>query len=476
MDLTYKGTKPIGVTLMGKGRPMKAPVSWESVSLPNRPGAVLIDKKIEPVIVPVRLLIEGADHEDYLRKMEEVADWLDAEKPEPLKFTDNPNRTYFAVPQGDFSPSDELVVYSEMNIEFYCPDPYKYADPKVSPFVDGAAVIYNQGSINAGPIIKAGVLQPISYMDVFTDEAYMRIGKPPQDGQPIVESQRLAFHSKFDNLTGWSALGTTVDGGTVTGTYAVSGGTFIVSNYGTAAGEYHGPALKQAIPGNPLTDFRVDFHFRFPTPRGKHGRIECYLLDDQGNHIGKLAMKNRYNNPNNMVEVRIGGGSTYTFIFLDYGGSRKTEWDDFHGMIRLSRKGNVYDVYIAKIDEQTRKHTFARTANFVDEENLYAGNLSQVQVHSATWGTQEAAPVAATDLTVFEHMPVPSTDPNIIAVPGDEIEIDFPNSAIYINGEERKDLKDIAARFFKMKPGTHALLLEPFASLDATATIREGFK
>lgn len=475
MDMTFKGTKPDFVTLMEKRRPIKTPVAWGTLAVPGRPGVVLTEKIIDPITIPVKILIEGRNRDEYLRNVEKVAEWLDSSKEEALIFSDDPNREYKAVAQGEVLPTDEIVIFSIIDIDFFCPNPYKYAPPETVPFTDGTAVLYNQGSIPVGPIIKANVLQNVSYMDVFTEDRYMRIGKPPNDGQALVDPEPLVFHDPFSNLTGWEYGGLAVDGGEAIGSFTTQDGYFIPNDYGTG-GTYHGPAAKKAVPQAPLTDFKVEYEVKFMNVKGKYGRTELYLLDDLGNHIGKLAIKSRYHNPNNTVEVRIGGGTNYRFLVNYEGGPKGTEWNSFEGVIRLQRKGNVFEAYVAKVNQTTGKHYYAHHVRYEDVENQFPGNLSQVQVHTATWGQQEPLGAQAKDVKVWTFTEVPELDPSIIAVPGDEIEINFPDSAIYINGEDRKKLKDIAATFFKLPPGTHALLLHPLGAFDATATIREGFK
>lgn len=284
------------------------------------------------------------------------------------------------------------------------------------------------------------------------------------------------FHSTMNGTTGWTANGTSVNGGTVTGSFGSIDGEFRVINWGTGPTGYIGPALKQSIPNSPLADFKVEFRFRFPTHLGQRGRTELYLLNDQNVEIGKLAMKMTNRTSGNTVEVRLGGGTTYTFPVLYAGGPNGTEWNNFAGIIRLTKRGNVYESYIAKIAPSTGRHQVPHHSKFVDAEFKYGGTLSQVQVHTGRSGTLPPVDASISDIKVWRLNDVSDVDPRIIARAGDLIEVNFEESAIYINGEERRDLKDIFSTFFSLPRGASQLAIEPADKVQAVAVTREGFK
>lgn len=474
MKLTFKGTQPSYATVMSVMPPIKAPVNWGTFNVPGLAGVILTDKNVEPIVIPVKFLVEGKDREEYERNKEDFADWLDSDKPEPLVFSHNPDRTYYAVTQGATLPDDELVIYCEVTVEFFCPKPYKYGPEKSAPFVNGMANIYNKGTLEVKPTIYAEVTADLAHLDVIREDKFMRIGKPLEEGQTPLAAETLLLNNPLSNMTGWAYGGLSVDGGSALGTFTAENGYIRPVDFGTAT-THHGPAVKQAVPSAPLTDWKVELDLKFLNPIGFGGRAELYLLDDVGQHIGKLALWSQQSDPNMRCEMRIGGGATYKFLLKDQIGTG-IGWNNFEGILRMEKKGNVFKYYIARVDPKTKKHSYAKAGTFTDGELLYIRNLSQVQLHAGIYNLQKPGTIQFRDLKVWRLNTVPKGDPRIIAKVGDIIELNFADSAIFINGEERKDLKDLFATFFKVPRGNSVLALYPHEKVTAIATIREGFK
>lgn len=479
MRLWFKDETRDYVTVLKKRRPIMAPISWGTIAVPGRPGVVLTDKIVEPVTIPVTILVDGNSRSDYLRKAEDLAKWLSSDSEQPLRFDDD-NRTYQAVVQGSFDP-DEIVSYGKVEISFFCADPYKYGPEETANFVDGIAVLDNAGTIPAAPYFRAEVLSDITHVDVFTDTEYMRIGQPADLGTSPVLAKETLLHNTMTNGTGTSTLGVSVDGGSMAGSFGYGttsglGNYFYANSFGTGTA-WHGPGAKQSVPNSPVQDFTVEVLLKLPWSSGKGvARAEVYLLDDQSQSIGKLAVVKNGNQKGVKIEIRIGGGSNHEFIVNHFGDSTAKRWNNFYGILRLTKKGNVYEAYVAQINTSTKKHFNAFSNRFVDEKARFTGTLAQVQPHIGAYGTNPV--ITGTqihDIKVIRHNNVPDTDPRVIATTGDIVEIDFKANAIYLNGEERKDLKDLGSYFYKIKPGDQAILVEPSDKLNASISIKEGW-
>lgn len=480
--VTFKGRMPDYVRVMDVLKPLKAPITWGSVSIQGRAGVILTEKTIDPITIPVIFLIEGADLEEYERNKEDFAAWLECEKVEELIFSNNPNRSYYAVPTGSFVPTDELVIFSTVKVDFFVPVPYKYAPSKSSPFVDGVARIFNKGAFPVKPKVFAMVNRDIHFMDILSAEKYMRIGKPAGLDDTIFEAETLAYHHLMNGLTGWTSSGTMVDGGQVVGGFGVANSSeFVISTWGAATAGYSGPALKQAIIGAALDDWRIESLIRMSTvtSSGKflNGRVEVYMFDALNQSIGKMAMKMTGGTAGNFGEARIGGGANFIYPIAEKGGPKGSEWNNFDGILRMQKRGNVFDMYIAQVNPKSGQHTYPIQARYVDEDFQFTAPLAQVQVHIGKPYNQTTAPsMAIKDIKVWRLNEVPDTDPRVIARDGDVIEIDFVDSAIYVNGEERRELKDIPATFFNVPRGTSELAIVPADAFDAVATIREVYE
>src|SRR5690606_11034139 len=132
-------------------------------------------------------------------------------------------------------------------------------------------------------------------------------------------------------------------------------------------------------------------------------------LDDLGNSIGKLAMVRKWSDKGYRAEIRIGGGSTYTFPLNYHGGPKGTEWENFDGIMRIRREGNVTEMYVANINPSTGAHMNAHSSRYVDHEQKYGGNLSQVQPHIGVYSTYTPVDSSIKDIKVWRINDVPES-------------------------------------------------------------------
>lgn len=458
--------------IIGRGT---LPSEASSIEVRGRDGLYVMGKRRKERPIEVKMSIQSASPgalrilTDYFNEM------IDLDELAPLVFSDEPTMEYMAFIVGEVDWT-EIRGFAIMTVTFLCPDPYKYGPPITTPFANGAVSVTNNGTIPVSPIVEATVLSEITYMDVFTDEAYMRIGQPVPVGGVKFTPKSTILSDNFADTVGWGSAGTAVDGGAVSGTIASTGYSLRATSFGvpTAGVSWHGPAIKTSL-SSTLTDFQVDWRLQFNTDDAqKRGRIEMYLLDDQSNVIAKMAMKRIGGGTRgNMVEIRVGNGVTNYFM-MNYTADNGTAWNDFDGIIRLSRTDNVWDAYVAQIDTKGKHHTRSHRI-YKDSERLHMDSLAQMQLHFGKSATSEASNMYSHDLKVYRLNKEPESIP-VIATIDDIITFDFTKSLVAINGEPRPDLKDMGARFFKLSKGVSTLLIEPSDKLTATLTLREAFK
>lgn len=458
--------------IIGRGT---LPSEVRSVDVRGRDGVYMMGKRRLERNIEITMSIQAANPNalriltDYFNELTD----LDAEA--SLVFSDEPNMEYKAILAGEVSWT-EIRGFAMVTATFMCPDPYKYGPAVTTSFTNGAVSVTNDGTVPVAPIIEAQITADITYMDVFNNDSYMRIGQPVVVGGAKYTPKTTILADTFASTTGWSAAGTTVDGGAVSGAFTSTGFSLYASSFGTAtAGKaWHGPALKRSLT-SALTDFEVEWRIQFNTDDAtKRGRIEMYLLDDQSNAVAKMAMKRIGGGTRgNMAEIRVGNGTTNYFI-MNYTAANGTAWNDFDGVMRLSRKDNVWDAYVAQIDSKGNHHTRSHRI-FKDAERVYMGVVAQTQLHAGKSAASPASNMYSHNLVVSRLNEAPEAIP-VIASSGDTITFDFTKSLVAINGEPRPDLKDFGARFFKLSKGVSTLLIEPSDSLTATLTLREAFK
>ncbi|WP_061580023.1 phage distal tail protein, partial [Saccharococcus caldoxylosilyticus] len=360
-------------------------------------------------------------------------------------------------------------------IRFICPDPYKYGQEKNASFPSDVVSLDYSGTADGDPIFELEVLQPVTFALIQNqNDEYMMIGKPVNvDEQVPVEREQRIFWSHGDTLTGWTT-GSGIDG-TVTGAMASNGYMFYPTNFGAGSG-WHGPAMKTSLP-QVLEHFRVDTIVEFFNSAPSVGRLEIYLLAEDGDVISKIALRDT--TPNRAAtygEARVGNAAVNYYMFNDTGATPST-WTNFFGMLRIGRYNDEWFAYIAKIDQTTGEHIARMYRSWHDTEGQFRKNLAQIQVHFGQLGSY--TPITAVgvhDIKVFKWNPTTQVDIPYIAYEGDKITFDHRDKNILINGETRLDLKDFGARFFKLKPGENTLIVLPEQSFNVTCRYRERFK
>ncbi|PAD70889.1 hypothetical protein CHH83_01440 [Bacillus sp. 7586-K] len=451
--------------LRGRERPAWAPIEHEFIEVPGRPGAYIKNKKTKVRQINVPVAIIGEDIADLQKLKEDLAAWLITDSPVPLIFEDEPDRTYFAEVTGSFD-AEEIVKIGSGVVSFICPDPYKYGPLHHGVFESDVASITNSGTTETYPIFRATVKEPITLLDIVTDDAYMSIGESVdfESEVPFKKEERLLW-DQMGSMVGWSDA-TAVDGGVITGSMVTDGYKFIASNYGTGSA-WHGPAKRITIPNGPLTDFRMDAIVELGNRQAiKAGRVEIYLLDSSNAVIAKMALKDTHKGIALAYgEARLGGSTSKQFLINEYG-DKKGSWNDFYGMLRIQRIGKKWTAYIAKIDTDTNVHHTRRTVSYLDVKETYNKTISQIAVHVAQYGSYSPASLGIYDLKVFRINSHSDEQIPYIADAGDVIEIDHTKNSILINGEDRKDLKDFGASFFSLKSGTNTVQISPYSSLE----------
>jgi len=463
------------VPLTGRRRLAWAPISRNIITVTGMPGAHLSHTDIQVRVITVPVLVKAENISDLQKVKEDMAEWLIHDEPKELIFKDEPDRVYYAVVDGELE-LDEIFSTGRGEITFICPDPYKYGPEREITFSSDIHNLTNNGTADTPPIFELTVKEPVTMAMIQNHlNEYMMIGKPYDvESQVPIQREERIFWDDMSTTVGW-ATGSKVDG-TVAGTIASNGYFFYPSSYGTGTG-WHGPALKKSLP-EVLEHFTVEAEVDlFNTASASMiGRVEIYLLDDAGNDIAKMALKDIYENIDSVhAEARV-GDSIINHYLINGAGDYPWVWNDFHGIIRMGRHEGKWFFYIAKVDYNTGVHSARRYIEFNDDDNQFIKNLAQVQIHFAQMGTYQPADVRIQDLKVYKWNPITQTEIPYIAQTGDIITFDHKEKLILINGEPRKDLKDFGASYFNLKPGENQLVVMPENAVDVTCRYRERFK
>lgn len=457
-SFTFNGIKKDWIYLVkGRSKPPFAALARNVLTVPNKPGGYLRSTGVDPL--PIAQPIGFKVDNNAVNLSDELASWLITEQPAPLEFDDEPGRFYYALVQNTLSDFEKMAEWRQGTIQFLCLDPFAYGAQQTINFTDDAATLTNEGTAEADPVFTFTANQDLTYLQIANNEGeYNMIGRQQTVDEIIVDPSPNRFEDDMGSLDNWSSTGTvTPEGAVIAGTFASDGALVYAYNYGTGTG-WHGPAQRANLP-TPIQDYFIEATFALNSFNdGNVGRVELYLIGDDGSIIGKLAMKDILNtDTNNIGEIRI-GDMTNGQMLVQGSGYRKGSYNDFYGKLTLRRDNDYFHAQIGEIvDGQMVNRMNGKTRT-----NDHQTPLAAVQIHIATHGTNNPVDQARIHhVRVSEIVDTAVNEVPVIIHSGDTVAFDHKESSIFINGEKATMHKDFGGRYFSLKPGPNGLYVFP---------------
>jgi predicted phage tail component-like protein len=465
---------------MGAKLPAMAPVNRIKKEVGGKPGAYLVrsDIGIRELSIPVLLINSNFDNFELLK--EDLAEWLYHEEAKTLEFSDEPNRIYYAFINQSVD-IDELVNKGRGTLNFVCYDPFKYGPERTYTFPSDYVSVTNEGTHEAKPIFELEVLTPVTFAMIQNQyDEYMMIGKPTSVQQTLVNDRNVVLDERGESLSSWQTSPTEIDGtnAVIGGTIGTDGTGVVPFSYGTGPA-WHGPALVKEVPV--IQDFEVEMRCRVELDRSSDTfRIETYLFDEGLNVIGKLAIvDNTINISQIAAEGRYGDFRGINEGYAISSRNYLQRAQHFHGVLRLTRRGNNFEFYVARLATGTviPKHYDVLRVSYTDISQSLTGKLKYVQMHFGKFGSSTSATVPRINqLKVTELVQTTEDQTPYIAYPGDIITFDHKDEEMLLNGENVMRLKDFGAKFFELQKGTNEFVVHPSDAFSVSMKFRETFK
>src|SRR5690606_3041647 len=299
---------------------------------------------------------------------------------------------------------------------------------------------------------------------------YNMIGRPADVEQDVVDEKVVVLDEVGDTIDTWQpAPG-------FNGTFVYGSQGIQVSDWGSGTG-WHGPGAIKEI--DPIQDFEIEFfvYVRSTSPN-RTFRIATNYYDENMNELGMLRLWDNSNRIlRKVVEARVG---PYVGDFINYPiSSRNYDIRNqmvWGGIIRVTRKSNVFTFYAARIT-QAGRHVSTITQTFADVNNQFAGKLKFVRIDIANYGNTEKPNEAVINrIRVFEHKKVEVDQTPYIAYPGDVITFDHTTNELLLNGEDAKRLKDFGGEYFDLPKGYTALTILPEGAFDTKIRFKPRYR
>lgn len=467
----------------GWKRPVWAPLRRNFLSVPDYPGARLLNTQTEMRVfsVPVGIIVPSGAKIEILK--EDIADWLISDQQKELIFDVEPDRTYLAVIDEEFD-IDEFVDIGKGTLKFICPMPYKLGPTRTIGFqMDGRGLIanvQNKGGVESNPILEIEVMKPSTFLDVWNGMNYFRIGYPLKADQVPVERNQRVLWDEMSTTVGWTNVAKTEDmtGG---GEFKPDGYRLVPLHFGTEGTKgWHGAIAKKNIPQGPLQDFIMQAYVGL---RSLHwdqmGRVEIGLLDGNSDYVARISMNDvHWQAEQNTGFAKIGNSKKPgSQVLINESGDHPNTWNQYKGRLWLARTGNRWEAYISRFKDGTEIDDSERFVVWIDENNVNMSRVAQVQISICQFSNNMFSQnMSIDDLKIWKvNMNTQDNPPYIFDV-GDKVVIDTERSLVTINGKSAINLKDIFSDYPVVQKGSNKLEIMPSTVGTAKVKYRERFR
>jgi predicted phage tail component-like protein len=485
-----------------------------SMELPKVHGAYYTGYKYQPRVISVDVIINATTPGEYMSTIRTLAYALDIKEPSELIFSDEADKMYYAVIDGS-TDIDEILNLGKGTINFICHDPYAYSINEKKVINNGKLFTFiNNGTAQTYPTFKAEMSSGGTYFQLTNpDKQVVLIGQRKQADSISKKPSDKVLVDGLDTAIGWTSPGQILDSGRAnTGNITIKNSALCALNYGdTAYNGWHGPAVRKILSSN-IKDFEVKTRIRFKSFDGTKnldgeqlGRLEIYGFNNAGGKVFKMTFRDseefyEYAQPEFyagnylILDDKKSCPSPKKVKQKDKDGKVVTksidsglfgDWNDFFGELIIRRntdsKGKVkWWCECYRVDPTTlkKKGKVLMPKNWIIDSDYPASELNNVVVWFGQYKDKAiCADMSLTHLEVKKlniYEDIPEVENLEIFDSGDELEINFEENAVYLNGKLFMDSLDIGSEFFSIESGTTEIAYSSNCSIQsAEATFSE---
>ncbi|MCM3487900.1 phage tail family protein [Alkalihalophilus marmarensis] len=442
-------------------RPLAPPIEHKTVTVPGRDGSYDNGVRLGERMISLDVWITAKSKDERQQKIRAVMGVLFTREPKPLFFDDEPDVFYNAKLSGS-TDVDELLRFGKTTLTFVCSDPFKYdtQETKVN-LNDGSTTVHYDGTYETKPRFKITFNQPVTHFEIKNHlNERILLGRPAAMTDTEIQREELVFQDNMGSVSSW-VVPDYVDNGHIAGEMASDGSKFYAERYGHVVQPeaWQGPSLKRSI-GVSLQDFRMDALVTLNNVGFETGMVEIYLLDANNQTVAKIGVEDIWKQVAR-VQGKFQLGRLNNRHQMYAHPVYSAGWNNYRGMLRIERVGNVYRPYWAKIEPDGRHVWQLSTMRYVDHNNQYDSRITQVQVGIRVWPLHKPLDQSVDQIKVFRiNQPQTTTQIPYIAQAGDVIEIDTATHSIRKNGEVFL-INDLSSEFFSLLRGENVLNITP---------------
>ncbi|MBG0962429.1 distal tail protein Dit [Bacillus sp. SRB1LM] len=464
------------------------------LSVPRRAGSYYLGKRTPKRVIEIDFSLKGVSLLDLRKRMDELNKLLYTDTPVEIKFTDEPEYTYYGVKEKAEENLEKSNIH-QGTITIVCLFPYKLGDMKTYNFqqewsTEITSRFVNNGSVESPALIEIDVNKQSTFLDVWfgdypLDRKYFRLGYPlVAEEKPVQERERVLW-DELSSIVGWTPVKGFVEDLQGTGELRVKDGSaFYCPDYGEdPTNGFHGGIVKKNIPGGPLQDFEMEAWVHLQSSHANQmGKVEVLLLDERGDIVARINMNDLYGDAEiTKAYMRIGNTGTPGSIrkLADTSGAHPNMFNKFYGRLRIARRGRRWSVFMSKFKEGTEVDDVFFMNHWTDEGTgtMTDRKIAQVMLAICTLGRHFPVNIMQIDdLKIWKVNSVGANTRPYIFDPGDKVVIDTENAHVTVNGKDVIHLKDVFSDFPTIIRGNNRIDIMPPDIGKATVSFREMFR
>lgn len=428
---------------------------------------------------------------DLVSKRREIAGILNVDEPKKLIFGDEPDKYYWAIPDGDFN-IEEIPQYGSGTLTWLIEDGIAYStDEKTINTTADEVTIVNNGNEKTPLSFEVTFTSDAESIGFVSEDKIIQFGSTySEDDQNFVKSNVILNDSMTPaNKSKWSTNvarprwreNSGDNTSKIEGSFDWTGEWATASNFGTAdaskPGYWHGPSLT------------YNFSQEFPNIQGYHrinfksrgnaknlpkcqGILEINYLDADGNFIMGFEIKDN-NGAKNEIK--------YSFFVGDVRmreatlpASAMTE-GGFFGTVELTKVGNKFSFKIAKLRSKDFKELWSYSKSYYND-TVAMLSVKRLDNWASVWKTQPTMNISLTHTRVMQiNTDDDSLIPNVF-LEGDVLFFDGEENKTYIN-----DILDDSytvvgsSQVFEVDPGNTSIGIVSDGTYSADIIYRERY-
>ncbi|MEG0367087.1 MAG: phage tail family protein, partial [Coprobacillus sp.] len=239
--------------------------SFSTVSIPSRDGELLSGCKYNPLVINVKMLVEGNDEFNYKLARSQIRDILNVRNEVPIMFFED--RVCYGIVTSalTFTPKTSLACHVEFTIT--CNMPYCYnIDSTVYNSIDGKTLqVQNNGGEPTTPFITIGFGEDTYFVQLenTTTKQKLLVGAYPKENLVTVIDKPTVLFDECQVTTNWVKSAASIDSNRNTeGTMTVTGDGegFCLGTVGTKTATWAGSCYRTNL-NTSIEEFEVEAYF-----------------------------------------------------------------------------------------------------------------------------------------------------------------------------------------------------------------------